>query len=217
MRLIGMLDSPYVRRVAISLEMLGVPFKHEPVSVFSTFQQFQNINPVVKAPSLVCDDGEVLMDSSLILQFVETTSGKSLWSQNPPELQREFRAVGLALAACEKSAQMIYERNLRPLSAQHAPWLERVTGQLLAAYAGLEREVQSRPTGFSASRGQAVVTAAVAWQFTQSTLAAIVPADNHPGLVALSDRMERLAEFRKYPPVGPGVVSASNSSKATLH
>jgi glutathione S-transferase len=217
MRLIGMLDSPYVRRVAISLEMLGVPFKHEAVSVFSTFQHFQSINPVVKAPSLVCDDGEVLMDSSLILQFVETTCGKSLWSQNPPELQHEFRAVSLALAACEKSAQIIYERNLRPVSAQHAPWLERVTGQLLAAYAGLEREVQSRPTGFSASRGQAVVTAAVAWQFTQSTLAAIVPANDHPGLVALSERMERLPEFRKYPPVGPGVVATSNSSKATLH
>jgi glutathione S-transferase len=217
MRLIGMLDSPYVRRVAISLEMLGVPFKHEAVSVFSTFQQFQSINPVVKAPSLVCDDGEVLMDSSLILQFIETTCGKSLWSQNPPELQHEFRAVSLALAACEKSAQIIYERNLRPVSAQHAPWLERVTGQLLAAYAGLEREVQSRPTGFSASRGQAVVTAAVAWQFTQSTLAEIVPANSHTGLVALSERMERLPEFRKYPPVGPGVVATTNSSKATLH
>ena len=217
MRLIGMLDSPYVRRVAISLEMLGVPFKHEAVSVFSTFQQFQSINPVVKAPSLVCDDGEVLMDSSLILQFIETTCGQSLWSQNPPELQREIRAVGLALAACEKSAQIIYERNLRPVSAQHAPWLERVTGQLLAAYAGLEREVQSRSTGFSASRGQAVVTAAVAWQFTQSSLAAIVPANSHSGLVALSERMERSPEFRKYPPVGPGVVATSNWSKATLH
>ncbi len=70
MRLIGMLDSPYVRRVAISLEFLGVAFTHEAVSVFSTFEQFQRINPVVKAPTLVCDNGDVLMDSSLILQFV---------------------------------------------------------------------------------------------------------------------------------------------------
>jgi glutathione S-transferase len=60
MRLIGMLDSPYVRRVAISLEHLGVPFEHEAVSVFSTFEEFRGINPVVKAPTLVCDDGEVL-------------------------------------------------------------------------------------------------------------------------------------------------------------
>jgi glutathione S-transferase len=53
MRLIGMFDSPYVRRTAISLECLGVAFAHEAVSVFSTFEQFRAINPVVKAPTLV--------------------------------------------------------------------------------------------------------------------------------------------------------------------
>jgi glutathione S-transferase len=200
MRLIGMLDSPYVRRVAIALESLHVPFAHEAVSVFSTFEQFQGINPVVKAPTLVCDDGEILMDSSLILQFVEATAarGKSLWPSDPVELQHEFRAVGLALAACEKSVQIVYERNLRPKEAQHEPWVTRVTGQLLAAYAGLEREVQRRPAAFSVSH----------------TLAAVVPASNYPGLVRLSERLEQTVEFRKYPPVGPGVQAASNSLQA---
>jgi glutathione S-transferase len=32
MRLIGMLDSPFVRRVAVALEVLGVPFEQEAVS-----------------------------------------------------------------------------------------------------------------------------------------------------------------------------------------
>jgi len=73
MRLVGMLDSPFVRRVAIAFDCLGIPFVHEPVSVFTTFEAFQRINPVVKAPTLACDDGEVMMDSSLILQFVEMT------------------------------------------------------------------------------------------------------------------------------------------------
>jgi len=100
---------------------------------------------VVKAPSLVCDDGEVLMDSSLILQFVEATrtGGDRLWSPDTETLQREMRAVSLALAACEKSAQIVYERNLRPTSAQYQPWLERVEGQLLAAV----RSGTNRPDG----------------------------------------------------------------------
>lgn len=209
MRLIGMLDSPYVRRVAISLEVLGVPFEHEAVSVFATFERFRRINPVVKAPSLVCDDGEVLMDSSLILQFVEAvkSGGASLWSRDPGELQHEMRATGLALAACEKSVQMTYERNLRPASAQHEPWLERIRGQLLAAYAGLEEQVQKRQSMFADPRRQAGITAAVAWQFTQSMFAAIVPAGDHPGLAALSSRMESTPAFRKYPPFGPGVAA----------
>src|SRR5687768_8252118 len=85
MKLIGMLDSPFVRRVAVSLEVLGVPFSHEAISVFSTFQKFKGINPVVKAPTLICDDGEMLMDSSLILQFIESTvtQGRTLWSADP--------------------------------------------------------------------------------------------------------------------------------------
>lgn len=207
MQLIGMLDSPYVRRVAISLEILGVPFKHEAVSVFNTFETFRSINPVVKAPTLVCEDGEILMDSSLILQFVEATvaRGRSLWSSDPIELQHEFRAVSLALAACEKSVQIVYERNLRPKEAQYEPWMARVTGQLLAAYAALEHEVQLRPAMFSAPHNQTAITAAVVWQFTQSMLASVVPASNHWGLVNLSERLEQTFEFQKYPPVGPGV------------
>lgn len=207
MILVGMLDSPYVRRVAISLAYLNVPFIHRAVSVFSTFEEFQRINPVVKAPSLICDDGEILMDSSLILQFVETTKtrGDSLWSQNPESMQREMRAVSLALAACEKSVQIVYERNLRPASAQFEPWLERVRAQLLAAYAGLEQEVASRKSTFEEARNQASITAAVVWQFTQSMLGAVVPARDFPGLAALSARMEREAVFLKYPPEGPGV------------
>ncbi|MES2016984.1 MAG: glutathione S-transferase [Pseudomonadota bacterium] len=207
MRLIGMLDSPYVRRVAISLDILGVPFTHESVSVFSTFDQFKEINPVVKAPTLVCDDGDIIMDSSLILQFVEATAtdGRNLWSSDPLQLQHQFCAVSLALAACEKSAQIIYEQNLRPKEVQYAPWIGRVTGQLLAAYAALEREVQQRPDVFSSSLSQAAITAAISWQFTQAMLPAVVPGANYPGLADLSEWLETSAPFLKYPPDGPGV------------
>ena len=139
MQLIGMLDSPYVRRVAVSLQLLGLPFEHRSISVFSTFGQFQQINPVVKAPSLVCDDGEVLLDSTLILEYAEGLVGpaKSLVPTGITEHQHVLRLIGLALATCEKSVQIIYEHNLRPAEKRHQPWVSRVTGQLLAAYAAL--------------------------------------------------------------------------------
>ncbi len=203
-----MLDSPYVRRTAISLEALGVRFEHEAVSVFSTFEKFRAINPVVKAPTLVCDDGEAIMDSSLIIQFIESKHTRSLWSGDPAQRQHEFRAVSLALAACDKSVQIVYERNLRPAAAQHEPWVERVTGQLLAAYAALEQEVGQRQAAFQRPRSQATITTAVAWQFTQSMIAAVVPAPSHPELVRLSARMEQTPQFRMYPPDGPGVQQA---------
>lgn len=206
MRLIGMLDSPYVRRVAISLECLGLPFTHEAVSVFSTFEQFQRINPVVKAPTLVCDNGDVLMESSLILQFVEAAmTRQSLWSRDATTLQREMRCVSLALAACEKSVQIVYERNLRPKAAQHEPWMERVSGQMLAGYAALEDEIRTHPGVYASPRSQATITTAVVWQFTQSMLPLLVPAAGFPAIGTLAARMESNAQFLKYPPVGPGV------------
>lgn len=47
MKLIGMLYSPYVRRVAISLQLLGLKFEQQSLSVFRTFDEFSRINPVV--------------------------------------------------------------------------------------------------------------------------------------------------------------------------
>ncbi len=205
MRLVGMLDSPYVRRAAISLDLLGVPFRHESVSVFSTFAQFGAINPVVKEPTLVCEDGTVLMDSSLILQFIEASTGRSLWSGDPSRLRQQFRAVSLALAACEKSVQIVYERNLRPQAAQYEPWMERVSGQLLAACSLLEDEVQRQPATFADPEQQAAVTTAVVWGFMQETLASLVPAATYPGLAALSARLAQTASFLRFPSAGPGV------------
>jgi len=115
MKLVGMLDSPYVRRVAISLELYGVDFVHEPLSVFSTYNAFARINPVVKAPTLVLDDGTVLMDSSLILDYLETLApaDRKLLPQPPAARAKDLQLLGLALAACEKSVQIVYEHNLR--------------------------------------------------------------------------------------------------------
>lgn len=202
MELIGMLDSPYVRRVAISLQLLDLPFTHRSISVFSTFAQFQAINPVVKAPSLVCDDGEVLMDSTLILEFAESLAAprKSLMPGDRSERQHALRAIGLALAACEKSVQIVYERNLRPAEKLHEPWVARVTGQLLAAYDALESELVRRPMACtSATINQAGISTAVAWHFTQQMLPEVVPAQRYPALCAFSSRAETLSAFAAAP------------------
>ncbi len=204
MQLIGMLDSPYVRRVAISLRLLGLPFEHRSISVFRTFEQFREINPVVKAPSLVCDDGEVLMDSSLIIEYAETLAaprGRSLMPADTAARQHALRLIGLALAACEKSVQLVYERTLRPAEKQHQPWIDRVQSQLQAAYAALEQEFARRPLACSSERiDQAGVTSAVAWQFTHMLLPGAVERAAHPALDAFATAAERLPEFVAAPP-----------------
>jgi glutathione S-transferase len=200
-KLVGMLDSPFVRRVAISLQRLGLPFEHESLSVFRTFARFQQVNPVVKAPTLICDDGEVLMDSTLILQYAERLSSpRTLMPWDTQEFEHSLRVIGLALAACEKSAQIVYEHGLRPPEKVHEPWLKRVTGQLLAAYDALEVEVARHPLAVTSSTvNQAGISAAVAWHFTQQVLPEVVPTAGYPSLVAHSTQAEALPQFRAAP------------------
>src|SRR5471030_2818507 len=183
MKLIGMLDSPYVRRVAVSLQLLGLEFEHQSLSVF-------------------CNDGLTLMDSTLILDFAEALAAgrKSLMPLNLNDRRHALRTIGLALAACEKSVQILYERNLRPVEKRHAPWVSRVTGQLLAAFEALESDFATRQhAAGSRDINQAGVSTAVAWQFAQQMLPDVVPASSFPNLQEFSQRVEALPEFSTAP------------------
>ena len=175
MQLIGMLDSPYVRRVAVSLKLMGVPFEHQAVSVFRHYDRFKSINPVVKAPTLVCEDGTVLMDSTLILDHVESLApaGRRLMPAGGTKRLEALRVAALALAACEKCVQIVYEKEQRPAEKRHAPWLGRVTGQANAALG--------------------------TWRFSQYYNAIEIPAGRYPALVAHSQRAEALPEFASTP------------------
>lgn len=217
MKLIGMLDSPYVRRVAISMQLLGLRFEHQSLSVFRAFDAFSRINPVVKAPTLVCDDGTVLMDSPLILEYAQALAHpRSLMPTDLAELRHALRAIGLAQAACEKAVQIIYERGLRPQEKWHEPWLSRVFAQLLTAFDGLEHALAHRPLAVSSAQiDQAGVSAAVAWYFARQMLNDDeLPGARYPRLVAHSAQAEALPEF-KAAPHGDGTYRDGESRAST--
>lgn len=116
------------------------------------------------------------------------------------ERQQALRVIGLALAACEKSVQIIYERMLRPADKLHQPWVSRVTGQLLAAYGELEAELQRKPLAVSSdTMGQDGVTVGITWHFTQAMLPEVVNAADFPTLREFSARAEQLPEFTAAP------------------
>ena len=198
MQLIGMLDSPFVRRTAISLDVLGIPFQHKALSVLRNFDEFAAINPAVKAPTLVLDDGTVLMESTLIVDYAEALAGRALLPADPAARLRALCAIGPALAACEKTVQIIYEHKLRPPEKQHQLWLDRVQTQLFAALGLLEAEAAAA-TFDTAALDQAAITAAVTWSFVQLTVPQIVAPDAFPGLGAWTAQAEMLPVFRRYP------------------
>lgn len=202
MKLIGMLDSPYVRRVAISMRLMGIEFEHEPLSVFSDFDGFSDINPVVKAPTLVLESGMILMDSTLILDHLDRLcpSERRLDPEGLSDHARAQRLAGLALAACEKTVQLVYEFRLRPPERQHAPWIQRVRGQLSAAYEVLESEIGTGETWLFGGRPMSAdIAVAVAWSFSQAVLPDEVEKAGHPRLTLFTERSEALSAFEMCP------------------
>jgi glutathione S-transferase len=200
MQLVGMMDSPFVRRVAVSMRLMGLPYERLALSVFSTYEQFAAINPAVKAPTLITGEGIVLTDSNLILQYLEHLSppARRLMPAAAADQTRALHLIGFALVACEKAVQIVYERNLRPLDRQHEPWVERVRGQMHGALGVVDSAVGEVPTSWLRPM-QADVTAAVTWRFIQHVLAEEVQAASYPRLAAHSERAETLAEFAACP------------------
>jgi glutathione S-transferase len=199
-QLIGMLDSPYVRRVAITLRLLDLPFEHRNVSVFRGFETIRAINPVVKVPTLVCDDGFVLTESGLIIEHLQDLAGRSLWPVEPTARRRALRIAGLALASCEKSVAIVYER-LRPVELRHEPWHARLRLQAQGGFAALEEELARAPLAADeAGLAHDGVTVAVAWRFAQNLVPDVVPAAEYPVLAAYGERLERLPAFVATPP-----------------
>ncbi len=201
MKLVGMLDSPYVRRVAIALQALNIPFEHSSLSVFRNMPEFSQINPLIKAPTLVCDDGEVLMDSSLILDYVERLSDedKTLMPADMKSYQRAIRLIGLGINACDKTVQIEYERQ-RPEEKQYQPWRDRIQTQLTAAYDLIEPYAVDASTWLVTGKmTQADITICVAWQFTRFIADEAVEANRYPGIAALSKRAEASTAFAAVP------------------
>lgn len=208
MQLIGMLDSPFVRRVAVSMQLLGLEFEHRALSVFGDFEAFAAINPVVKAPTLRTDTGVVICDSGVILDHVAriASAGGGAVRLEPDGIAAHARAqrlVGLALAASEKAVQLVYEERLRPAERRHGPWVERVQRQLAAALAAVEADLagagEPSPWLFGAAPMQADVSLAVAWRFVRETRPRLADPAAHPHLARLSDAAEATAAFRAWP------------------
>jgi glutathione S-transferase len=198
MQLIGMMDSPYVRRVTISLVVLDLPFEHHSVSVFRHFDDFAKINPVVKAPTLIEDDGSLLVDSTLILDHLDhkVAPARRLMPEDPAARQYALAVIGFALAATEKVMQNVYERNLRPSECQYEPWVERVQTQMHAAFGIVEKLIAGKTGWLCGDRlMQPDITVAVAWRFTQFMLGEVVDPARYPALAAFSARAEALPEF----------------------
>jgi glutathione S-transferase len=200
MLLIGMYDSPYVRRVAISMKLCGIAFEHADWSVGADFERIRQHNPLVRVPTLVLDDGEVLLDSAALLDYLDELVGpqRALLPRVGRERRTALRLMGMAMGAADKAREQVYERAFRPPERRHEPWLARCRTQMHGALSELERHAGARGTGrwlVGERMTQADISVVCGFTFVIEALALSAHTAPYPALRALAARCEALPEF----------------------
>ncbi|MBL8701625.1 MAG: glutathione S-transferase N-terminal domain-containing protein [Alphaproteobacteria bacterium] len=194
MILVGQYDSPYVRRVAVSLLVLGLPFTRDTRSVFGDFDAMRRINPLGRIPSLVLDDGEVLIDSAAILDHIDEQVGpaRALVPRSGKPRRETLRRIALATGAIDKFGALAYERIVRPGAFRWPEWQARCETQAAGAVEALARE--SWPD--DAPLDQARITTVCLLDYVATALPGLLPAGRHPALDALAAGCATIPAFR---------------------
>ncbi len=201
MILIGMFDSPFTRRVAISATLLGIPFEHRNWSVGKDFDRIREFNPLGRVPTLVLDDGETLIESAMILDWLDQQVGpaRALLPASGAARTQALTFMALATGAADKGIHVVIERAFRPEEKRHAPWIDRCRAQIDGALAELDRLCAAAGERLCLL-GDAMTQADITLACYVTYLRDAVPLDlsAHPSLQARVERYEALPVFQQF-------------------
>jgi glutathione S-transferase len=214
MRLIGILLSPFVRRVAVSLSVLRLPFELDDVFVFGERDTVRRYNPLVRIPILALDDGANLVESGAILDEIDqmVSPERRLIPGDGPLRRRVVQTAAIALACAEKAQWAFYEDRVRPAEKVHIPWIEHNDQQVLGGFQHLNvaaAEINGAGwIGGTPNMSQADVTTAVAFTFAMLARPHLELAERFPELARFAERCESLPAFSSAPiPAVPRLTS----------
>jgi glutathione S-transferase len=199
MLLIGQYDSPFVRRVAIAMRLYGIAFEHRPWSTFGDADKIAPYNPLRRVPTLVLDDGEALIESAIILDYLDDLvgPGKALIARSGDVRRQHLRICAFAMGLGDKAVSLLYERVLRK-DKQLDLWVDRCRSQISGVLALLEKEraAVKTPYWFGDRIGHADIAVACVLRLIGEAHPELIDA-RYPALKAHSGRCEALPPFQE--------------------
>ncbi len=158
--------SPYVRKVSIVAIETGLDKKIErmPTTVVPVKPNLDlgRDNPLMKVPTLVTDGGEVLFDSRVICEYLDSLhDGRKLIPTSGGERWRVLRMQALGDGILDAGILSRYEQAVRPAEKQWSDWL---AGQAKKATQGMDLlEAESDLLNGPINLGQITVACALGW------------------------------------------------------
>ena len=134
-------SSPFVRKVRIAASVLGLEpeIALEPADTMNASDPVRRQNPLGKIPALVLEDGTVLFDSRVILDYLDYRAGGGRIV--PSDAGARFAALRLQALAdglMDASVLLVYEGRFRPAERHEPKWLDHQSGKIARALAALE-------------------------------------------------------------------------------
>ena len=202
--LIGQYDSPFVRRVAITLVMYGIPFEHRKWSVWGDADRIGELNPLRRVPTLVMEDGTLLGESFVIVDALDDLVGpaRALLPRSGRERLEGLRLSALSTGLADKAVSLLYESLLR--SEPSARWVQRCQAQIRGTLAALEAERSVRKTRYwlGERATHPDIAFACAYRFLCEAHPGVFELDPASALAQAAARCEELEEFRAvYQPI----------------
>ncbi|OUL29479.1 glutathione S-transferase [Nostoc sp. RF31YmG] len=168
MKLIGTYFSPFSRRVAAALIALGIPYEHDDLNGYKDPERARQLNPVGKVPVLVLDSGEHLIDSAVILDYLDELVGTQ---RSLVPTAGEARRAMLQLAAISTT---IYEQTTaRDFEARRTQdciqpnLIERYRLQTIGGLQALDAASSLQGLIRKAPLNLATISAVVAFEYAQ--------------------------------------------------
>lgn len=197
MKLIGSLASPYVRKVRVVLAEKKLDYQYELENVWAPETTIQDLNPLGKVPCLLMDDGSAMIDSRVMVEYLDTlTPVCKLLPPNGRDRADVKCWEALADGVLDAAILVRLERTQRPPELQSASWIERQMRKVTLGLASLEVKLGESPY----CAGNHYTLADVATGCTLGWLAFRFPEidwrGDHPNLARLFDKLSERQSFK---------------------
>ena len=195
--LYGRHASPFVRRVAVTLRLYGIGYRHMPLMPFGPDKaELAAFNPIARVPALQLADGEMLVDSTVILDHLDQVADtRALTPATGAARRRVLTLVAVALGANEKLVAGLYERHFRPREAWHRPWLDACDKQVRDGFGWLDAQFAG-PWFTGNEMTQADITVAVFWLFGRGKRPTFFAGLGCHRLEALAEKLQDTPAFQ---------------------
>ena len=203
MKLVGLDRSPYVRRVAVSLNILNIDYENVSISPFDAPQEVSKFNPLTRIPTLILDNGDVLVESYAILDALDDMSPdeKRLVPPTGEARRSVMQLSAVATGTMDKAVWSVYEGRFHPKEKYHKPWVEHNDAQVQGGLAHLDQSVSKAGCskqgwlGGAERISQADISATVAFTFTAMARPSLNVQKRYPMLAEFASRMEANSAF----------------------